>query len=218
MVDYIPIKDETFLDWAKNLYTFALNQYSEWNIPSPQVSLELLLAAYESALQTALNPNRGKVDVLAKNEAKEALKKEIRIYVKAYLINNPAVSDPDRENMGLPIHKTTHTPISVPTTAPQLFIDTRTRRRLVVAYKDEGSDKRGKPQGVHGIEVKWAILDTHPADILLLTNSSFDAKPPLNIDFEEHDRGKKVFLCGRWEIQREGEKGPFGDIEEAIIP
>ncbi|AEF86317.1 hypothetical protein TREPR_1113 [Treponema primitia ZAS-2] len=27
-----------------------------------------------------------------------------------------------------------------------------------------------------------------------------------------------MFFCGRWEIEREGEKRPFGDIGEAIIP
>jgi hypothetical protein len=218
MADYIPIKDEKFLDWADNLYNYALNHFTAWNIPSPQTDYGPLLTAYRIAFQTALNPNRGKVDVLAKNEAKDALKKEIRIYVRAYLINNPAVTDEDKTAMGLPIHKTTHTPVSVPTTAPQLFISTETRRRLTITYRDEGSDRRGKPHGVHGIEVKWAILDDPPTDISFLINSAFDTKPPLNIDFEEHNRGKKVFLCGRWEIQREGEKGPFGDIEEAIIP
>jgi hypothetical protein len=33
-----------------------------------------------------------------------------------------------------------------------------------------------------------------------------------------HYTAKKVLLYGRWEIQREGKKGPFGGIEEAIIP
>jgi hypothetical protein len=195
MADYIPAKDEQFRDWAKNLYTTVLGYYTIWDIPSPQ-PLGSLLTAYTIALETALEPNHGKVDVLAKNEARDALEKQIRIYVKAYIINNPAVSDPERESLGLPIHKTTHTPVSVPTTAPQLFIDTGTRRRLVVAYRDEGSTRRGKPQGVHGIEVKWAILDAPPADIALLINSSFDTKPPLNLDFEEHDRKKKCFSAG----------------------
>jgi hypothetical protein len=34
----------------------------------------------------------------------------------------------------------------------------------------------------------------------------------------EQDRGKHIYLLGRWEINREGGKGPFGAIEEAIIP
>jgi hypothetical protein len=212
MADYIPIKDEAFLDWADNLYNYALNHFTSWNIPSPQDQLGPLLTAYQTAFQTALNLNRDKVDVLAKN----ALKKEIRIYVRAYLINNPAVTDEDKTAMGLPVHKTTHTPVSVPTTAPQLFINTGTRRRFTITYQDEGSDRRGKPHGVHGVEVRWAILEHPPAVISELVNSAFDTKPPLTIDFEEHERGKKVFLCGRWEIQREGAKGLFGAIEERL--
>ncbi|MDR2516033.1 MAG: hypothetical protein LBC88_01480, partial [Spirochaetaceae bacterium] len=70
MADYIPIKDEAFLDWADNLYTYALAHYAAWNIPGPEAKLEPPLAAYRAAFQTALNPNRGKVDVLAKKEAK----------------------------------------------------------------------------------------------------------------------------------------------------
>jgi hypothetical protein len=219
MADYIPIKDEAFLDWARNLTAYAAAHYSPWNIPDPAAALQAPLAVYAAAFEAALNPNRGRVDVLAKNDAKKRLKSAIRVYVKAYLINNPAVRDEERAAMGLPIHKTTKTPVPVPHTAPQLFVDTGTRRRLSVTYRDEGSSTRGKPAGVRGIEVRWAIRDAAPADIgKELMNSAFDTKPPLVIDFGEQDRGKKVFLCGRWEIEREGEKGPFGDIEEAIVP
>jgi hypothetical protein len=56
--------------------------------------------------------------------------------------------------MGLPIHKITHTPVNIPTTTPQLFIDTGTRRRFIITYRDKGNDKRGKPYGVHGIKVR----------------------------------------------------------------
>jgi hypothetical protein len=43
--------------------------------------------------------------------------------VKAYLANNPAVSDADRENMGLPLHDTTRTPTLLPSTIPELELD-----------------------------------------------------------------------------------------------
>jgi hypothetical protein len=55
-------------------------------------------------------------------------------------------------------------------------------------------------------------------DITELTNSSFDTRSPLTLQFEEHQRGLRVYLCGAWEIEREGEKGPYGDIEEVVIP
>jgi hypothetical protein len=218
MADYIPLKDQDFATWVRILFNYILGHFAQWGTPDPTASLKGPLEAFEAALTAALDHNRGKVDILAKNETKKALKKEVRTYVRAYLINNPAVTDEDKTEMGLPIHKTTHTPIPVPNTSPQLTVSTETRRRLTVLYRDEGSGRRGKPAGVHGVEVKWAILDAPPSDISELANSSFDTKPPLFIEFAEHERGKKVFLCGRWEISREGEKGPFGDIVEAVIP
>jgi hypothetical protein len=216
--DYIPRPDGAFLEWVKNLYTYVLTYYTSWSIPSPQTSLETLLNAYEAAYTTAQNPNRGKADVLHKNKTHKALEAAVRVYVKAYLVNNPAVTDEDKVAMGLPVYSHTHHPVPVPHTSPQLFIDTGTRRRLIITYKDEGSEHRGKPRGVHGVEVRWAILDHPPADLKELINSAFDTNPPLTLEFEEHERGKHVYLCGRWEIQREGEKGPDGAIEEAIIP
>ena len=181
--DYIPESDEKFLDWAKNLSAYAQAHFAPWQIPSPDSAIKLLLDAYESAYAAAQNPNRGKVDIIRKNETRAALKKEIRFYVKAYLIANPAVTDEDRAAMGLPIHKTIH----APSIAPQLFIDTGTRRGLIITYKDEAADRRGKPGHVHGTEVKWAILDHPPADLNELTNSAFDTKASLILDFEEHE-------------------------------
>jgi hypothetical protein len=71
---------------------------------------------------------------------------------------------------------------------------------------------------VHGIEVRWAILDHPPTGINELINSAFDTKSPLILEFNEEDRGKRVYMVGRWEIEREGIKGDFGEIVPAIIP
>jgi hypothetical protein len=71
------------------------------------------------------------VDVPAKNDARGALKKEIRVY------------------------------------------DTGTRCRLVITYRDGGSGGRGKPAGVHGIEVRRAVLDP-PGAFVLRYEPAFD--------------------------------------------
>jgi hypothetical protein len=78
MADYIPVKEEEFLDWARNLYTYTAAHYTAWNVPDPTAALKTPLDAYEAAFATALNPNRGKVDVLAKKDANRALKKSDR--------------------------------------------------------------------------------------------------------------------------------------------
>jgi hypothetical protein len=218
MPDYIPSSDEKFLEWSKNLYAYALANFTRWSVPTPQTELQALLTAHEAAFEAAKNPNRGKVDILAKNETRDALKKKIRVYVKAYLINNPAVTDEDKAAMGLPIYKTGRSPIQVPETVPELTVDTGTPRRHKVYYRDKGSKRRGKPPHVAGIEIRHAILDHYPASENELINSDFDTASPFVKDYDEAERGKRVYYCGRWEIPKEGGKGPFGEIVEAIVP
>jgi hypothetical protein len=218
MPDYIPSSDEKFLEFSKNLVAYALANFTRWSVPTPQTDLQPPLTAYEAAFQAAQSPNRGKVDVLTKNEARDALKSKIRVYVKAYLINNPAVTDEDKAAMDLPIYKKGKSPIQLPETVPELTVDTGTPRRHKVHYRDQGSERRGKPPHVAGIEIRHAILDHYPASVDELIGSDFDTASPFTKDYDEAERGKRVYYCGRWEIPKEGGKGPFGEIVEAIIP
>jgi hypothetical protein len=215
--DYIPKKDEVFRDWAQNLYTYVLSKYQIWNIPSPQPPLESLLNAYQTALTTAQNPNRGKVDVLTKNEARAVLEAAVRPYVKAYLSFNPVISDADREQMRITVYDKTKTPIPPPSTIPEAEIDSSVIRQLTIHFKDNGSERRGKPLGVHGVEIVWDMTETTPAKIEEFRNSVFDTRSPYTFSFDESQRGKKVFLCLRWENAK-GEKGPWSEIYNAIIP
>ncbi|MDR1865339.1 MAG: hypothetical protein LBR08_07185 [Bacteroidales bacterium] len=96
-------------------------------------------------------------------------------------------------------------------------IDSSIIRRLLLYFRDYGSEKRGKPYGIHGAEVRWGIRDAPPADVDDLIRSEFATKSPYVLEFKESDRGKTVYLCTRWENNR-GVKGPFGEITSAIIP
>ena len=100
-----------------------------------------------------------------------------------------------------------------PATVPEL-----SPRQVVVPYRDRGSEHRGKPADVHGVEVCWALLDHAPVNVKELDNSAFDTNSPLTLVFEEQDRGKRIYMAGRWEIEREGIKGEFRDIVSALVP
>jgi hypothetical protein len=216
--DYIPRGDGAFLEWVKILYAYTLANFARWGVPTPQTVLEPLLTAYEAKFEAAQNPNRGKVDILNKNQARDALKKAVRAYNKAYLLYNPEVTDEDRERMGLPIYGGSRSPVGVPDSVPVLTVALKNPREVPLHYHDSVSGKRGKPKGVHGIEIRWGMLDHFPKDIEELTQSAFDTRSPCTLSFTEHERGQRVYLCGRWEILREGEKGSFGEIIEAVIP
>jgi hypothetical protein len=216
--DYIPRGDAVFLEFAKNLYAYALDNFGRWSVPTPQTELGGPLETFEAKFQAAQNPNRGKVDVLNKNESRAALEKAVRVYCKAYVLYNPKVTDEDRERMGLPIYTGGRGPVNVPDSVPVLTVRLKNPRELPVYYHDSVSGRRGKPPRVHGIEVRWAVLDHFPADIKELTQSAFDTASPCVLKFAEHERGLRVYMCGRWEIEREGEKGSFGEIIEGVVP
>jgi hypothetical protein len=162
--DYIPQSDGAFLEWAKTLTTYVSTRLTNFNIPAGTLTpIQTQLTAYETAFEAAQNPNRGKVDVLSKNEARDALKSSIRKFVKAYLAFNPVVTDADKESMGLPLHDSTRTPTPPPSTISEAEIDSSIIRQLTIYFKDNGSEKRGKPAGVHGVEIVWDITETAPA-------------------------------------------------------
>jgi hypothetical protein len=212
----MPRTDEKFLEWAKTLYRCTEVRFKDWGVPSPQSVFGGLLSDYEAAFMVVQLPNRGRVDVLAKNEARSALQRAVRVYVRAYLINNPAVTDEERVEMRIPVHKTGRTQVPVPKTVPKLTVDTGTIRLHKVYYRDFDSMRRGKPPHVFGIEIRHAMLDHYPSSVDELIHADFDTASPFERVFDEADRGKKVYYCGRWEAV--GKKGLFGEFAEAVVP
>jgi hypothetical protein len=161
---------------------------------------------------------RTKASVQAKKESRKNFEAAIQQKVKEYLTYNHLVTDEDRDNMGLPIHKTTRTPSPVAATYPDFDIDSGTIRRLTVHFYDQGQKKsKAKPAGQHGAEIRWAILDSPPTQLDDLTHSSFDTHTPFTLQFDENQRGKTVYFCLCWENTR-GEKGPWSEIVKAIVP
>jgi hypothetical protein len=208
-----------FLEFVKTLFAYALLHFERWAVPSPQTEFGALLTEYTAKFDAVQNPNRGKVDVALKDESRDRLEEALRVYCKAYLLYNPKVNSEDRERMSLPVYKKGKSSISLPKSVPMLTVRLKNPREIPVYYHDSETGGRGKPNGVHGIEIRWAALDHFPLDIESeLTQSAFDTASPCILKFPEHERGKRVYMCGRWEIQREGEKASFGEIIEAVIP
>jgi hypothetical protein len=225
--DHIPVRDADFNNWFKNLCQYVTVKTSvippatapEWtHIPAAEVTLlNNAYSAWYTVYVIVLKPHTP-ADTLAKDEARAAAEAVIRPFIGQWLMWKQ-VSDVEREEAGVHNKRPRRPEIPVPTTVPELTPSTGVPRQLLIAYRDKGSARRGKPADVHGIEVRWAFLDKPPEDIEKeLTQSSFDTKSPLTLTFEEHDRGKRIYMVGRWEISREGIKGDFGDIVSVIVP
>jgi hypothetical protein len=76
----------------------------------------------------------------------------------------------------------------------------------------------GEAANVHSIEIRWAMPGHFPPDIEReLTQSAFDTVSPCIQHFAGQEQGGRVYMCERREIEREGEKGAFGEIVEAVV-
>jgi hypothetical protein len=215
---FVPKKDVLFKDWASTLILYAQQHLAAFNIQDA-VFQPLLAsqAAFEAAYTKALDPNRGPVDVAEKNRTRSAFEKALRDFIKAFLEYSPFVSDADRDQMQIPIHDTTHTPVPPPETFPEYDCDTSIPNRISLHVWDAASKRKAKPEGVHGAEIRWEMREEAPLKAEDLSNSDFSTRTPHTFEFTGDKQGKRVYFCLRWENPK-GEKGPWGAITSAIIP
>ncbi|MDR1421229.1 MAG: hypothetical protein LBI86_12720 [Treponema sp.] len=219
--DYIPDNDAKFNNWYKfmNQYVNAkcAGQSPEWtHIPQDALAVQqAAYAAWYNAYSVTLSPHTP-VDTEAKNDAKKAAKAVIRPFVNQYL-RFPPVTDEDRTAMGIPNKDIKPTPVPKPEDIPEVEAQTPSPRTLSFRFRRVNMKRWGKPDDVHGMELVWLISDTPPEKVKELVHSAFATKSPLELEFEEDERGKKLYYAVRWETEAM-KKGKFGEIFSAIIP
>jgi hypothetical protein len=217
--DYIPEADGKFSVWVKILFGAVVQNAEAWKIEGAAFAgILAMIERFETAFAKASEPNRGRADVMAKNEARDVLKVAVRKFVKEYLAFNSAISDEEREGSGLPVYKRVRTPAPVAKEAPEAEVDiSRVGRVSIHFFERGGNHKKSKPEGQHGAEIAWIISDVPPGRWEELIHSTVDTRSPFTLVFENDQRGKRVYFALRWENTR-GEKGPWGNILCAVIP
>jgi hypothetical protein len=209
--DYIPTNDGKFLEWVKFLFTYLYGHAAAWGIPPDSwTEIDPLIAAYEAAYAKAENPNRGRADVKAKDEARNKLKKATRQYVKEYLTNNHLISNEEREHMGLPVHDTQPTPPPPPTDMPAGEVDFSKHQQHYVHVKAGTLTGRSKPPKVHGFEVWHKVGGDPPASDGEWVYANFSTRTPLLINYPQTDVGKTVYYRFRW-VNTRNQPGPWSE-------
>jgi hypothetical protein len=218
--DYLPKNDRNFLQWVITFLLNLLPWLTRFSIPHDRYqTLDDLRNDFSAKFDVAENPaTRTKKAVKEKTDARKTLEKAVRQFVQQFLTHNPDVTDGDREDLGLPIYKPGRTPSPIATDAPDAEVDTSHIGRLNVHFFEKGhKHKKGKPAGQHGAEIAWIQRDTPPTRWDELLHSNIDTNSPFTLVFENDLRGKTVYFALRWENTR-GEKGPWSEIMNAIIP
>jgi hypothetical protein len=227
-VDWLPLNHEALYqkanqtnDYLKDATVSARMGFvsgspqSTWKSDVFNPLLAAFKAAYEAWQNTA---TRSPDKAVALADAEAAFKPVYREFYTGFFKSSPLVTDVDLLEMGFPIrHTGGNKPAPTPLSLPEVFISLPAPAVIELAFRDSDSNRRAKPPGVHGLEIAYALLPQPPADWSALTHSDFDTQTPFRITFTGDDRGKTVYFATRWENTR-GEKGPWTDIQSAIVP
>jgi hypothetical protein len=217
MPDYIPSKDSELAPWASNFTKKVSANSTAWDIPAAEIgALQVANVEFARLQGEADSPDRTSVIVEERNESRQRLVALIRAMV-GFRLQNPVITDYERIGLGLHVHDTKPTSIPVPSTRPELDIDVVDFRRLKVLFHDMGSESRAKPYGVNGAVILYALLDAPPAGITALGRSALATRTPYILEFTEEERGKTVYIAMCWQ-NKKGERGPWSEIESAIVP
>jgi hypothetical protein len=217
MFDYIPQKDSELVAWSANFTTQIANNLAAWGIPKQEVTdLQTANANFATLHAQADSPTKNKIIVAEKNAARKVLVGLIRGLVN-FRLKNPVITGAQRIAMGLHTYDTTPSKVPVPTSRPELDIDVFDVRRLKVHFHDINSADKAKPYGTNGAIIAYAVLDTPPASPNDLTRDVLATRTPHILEFTEQERGKTVYVAICWQ-NKKGEKGPYSEIESAIVP
>jgi hypothetical protein len=215
--DYLPSKDSELVVWGDNFASQIASHYTEWEIPTQDLTdLQASLDLFKSLHDQADSPAKNKIIVAEKNAARKAFKEKVRGLVN-FRLKNPVITNAQRVALGLRVRDTTPSKIPVPTTRPELDVDVLDVRRLRLRFHDMGSSNNARPYGVNGAVVAYAVRDTPPSSPNDLTRTVLATRTPFTLEFTEEERGKTVYFAICWQNER-GERGPWSEIESAIVP
>jgi hypothetical protein len=233
----MPAKEAELQKWGRNIVVKIEANGHRWNIPgmtegggpggggigrfvapdSPFDRLKKSFEAFADKFNLVSDPStRTRPAIIAKNEAKKAFVSEMRVFAKGYLTYNPTITNAEREEMGLPVHKSGRSKNQDPTIVPKLDPNILRGHRVVANFHDLNTVGTAKPYGMIGAVIAYAILDSQPV-IADLTNFVLATRTPYTFKFTDADSGKTVYMAVCWQNMK-GHRGPWSDIVSVVIP
>jgi hypothetical protein len=217
-LDYIPTTLAEFGLFFDDLAAAIAANKTRWGIPDDEATdLQTAHLTFKTLFATAKDPaTRTSVAIAQRNDAKTALTAKARQMIEFRIRRNPAVTTADLIAIHLKPYNPP-SPLPTPMTIPEIEVETPHPRVLHIKFRENNARRSGKPAGVHGLECLWVIAETPPIHIKDLLHSAFTTRNPLELSFDEDERGKRVYFTVRWESGT-GKKGLWSEIFSAMIP
>ncbi len=219
MADYIPRTDASFDTWQINFVTFFLANAAALGF-DPLVEGAALTSAQVVWGGSYAAHTTAQADAQAATGLKDTDRVSLIDMIRGLTVQmqaNPAVTDAQRNSLGITVADTIPTPVGPPKSRPVLEVDTSQRLQITVAFRDEFATNVAKPEGVRGCEIWTKIGDPAPTDIDDTSYQATDTRTPHLLTFDGVDGGTTVHIIGRW-VNTKGEPGPISETVSATIP
>ena len=219
--DFIPRPDDAFNHFFDALSTYVTANAAALNVSTTQATaLAASFTSWQTAwnnwesLQTTYNSLLQAKD--AARHAGEALVRQINAAAQA----GPNVTDTSRAAAGLPVHKTSHTPLPAIETYPVLYRVDNERLLQRLWFSDSATPGvKAKPAGAGLCEIRQTLVapgGAAPVDPAAMPLLAMDTKSPHRTDFEPGDMGHTAYYAARW-VGKNGLPGPWGLITGYVV-
>ena len=204
MPDFLPRRDNDFLNWASNFSSYVTAHSGELPIDAQQAAA---VSTEVNGFRTNLNGHTAARDA---SQAACELKDEKKATAEAVIRNlarqfqaSPDVTDAQRQAMGLPVRDSARTLAAEPDMRrPYGIIDTSKPFRHTLKYRQEDAAGRGRPEYAVGCEVWMKILPagdpvpTKPED---LTYTGTNLASPYTCEFAAPTPARlRTIACDGW--------------------
>ena len=215
--DYLPGQEGSLVDWGDNFVAEITAHGTAWEIPDAEVAgVSTALAAFKTLHTQAAGPERSRVIVEEKNEAREAFKAKVRAMVK-FRFENPVITNADRVRCGLHPRDTVKTPSGEPTTVPVIAeLKPLGNSRVEIRVHDETTpDSRAIPYGCNGCLLRYIWGPEPVTDRALFTQSILITRFPFTLTLPPEASGSRLSCTAYW--QNRDLVGQPGAVESVVI-
>ena len=198
--NFIPTRDALLLDWSNNFHSLIQSAPTTYGLTAAQAtSYGTLNTSWSDAYTTATAPStRTRGTIAAKNAARKLVIANARLLARIVQAT-ASVTAQQKIDLGLTPRDVTPSPINPPTQAPVLEIVSALGRTLKVNLRSVGSDRRGKPDGVHGASIFSFVGATAPASIEDWVFQGSTTRTSFEVEFAPSvPAGSQVWLTAFW--------------------
>jgi hypothetical protein len=215
--DYLPGQESSLIDWGDNFVAEITAHGTEWEIPAVEITeVTAALAVFKTLHAQAASPERSRVIVEEKNEARDAFKAKVRGMVK-FRFENPIITNADRVRCGLHSRDPVKTSSGEPATVPVIEeLKPLGNSRVEIRVHDETTtNSRAIPYGYNGCLLRYAWGPAPLTDRALFTQSILMTRFPFTLTLPPEAAGSRLSCTAYW--QNRDLLGQPSGIESVVI-